>query len=92
MSIWHPSAVLPIAILGPGGVGGFVGAMLARAGTDVIVVGREPEVEVIASHGIAVRSVPFGEFTARPAACTELTTPAAVLLVATKAPSLSRGA
>lgn len=88
MSIWHPSAVPPIAILGPGGVGGFVGAMLARSGTDVVVVGREPEVEVITTRGIAVESVPFGEFSARPAARTELATPAAVLLVATKAPSL----
>jgi 2-dehydropantoate 2-reductase len=81
--------VPPIAILGPGGVGGFVGAMLARAGTDVIVVGREPEVDVIERHGIAVDSVLFGQFRARPAARTELTAPPSVLLVATKAPGLT---
>lgn len=89
MSIWHPSAVPPIAILGPGGVGGFVGAMLARAGTEVVVVGREAEVEVIARQGISVQSVAFGEFRAHPNACAELTVPVAVLLVATKAPSLT---
>jgi 2-dehydropantoate 2-reductase len=63
--------------------------MLARAGDDVVVVGREREVEVIAADGITVDSVAFGQFSAHPAVCAELTIPAAVLLVATKAPSLS---
>jgi 2-dehydropantoate 2-reductase len=90
MSIWHPSAVPAIAILGPGGVGGLVAAMLVRAGSDVVVIGREPEVDVIRRDGISVESVAFGAFSARPAARTELTTPAAVLLVATKAPSLAQ--
>lgn len=63
--------------------------MLARAGTDVVVVGRDREVDVITRNGISVRSVAFGDFSARPGACTELTTATGVLLVATKAPSLS---
>jgi 2-dehydropantoate 2-reductase len=62
--------------------------MLARAGTEVVVVGREAEVEVIARQGISVQSVAVGEFRAHPNACAELTVPVAVLLVATKAPSL----
>ena len=63
--------------------------MLARAGTEVVVVGREAEVEVIARRGISVQSVAVGEFRAHPNACAELTVPVAVLLVATKAPSLT---
>lgn len=62
--------------------------MLARAGTEVAVVGRNREVDVITRNGISVTSVAFGDFRARPGACTELTTPTGVLLVATKAPSL----
>jgi 2-dehydropantoate 2-reductase len=75
-----------IAVLGPGGVGGFVAATLARAGDDVVVVAREPTAELLSRRGIAVRSVALGaEFTARPAAAVALSEPAEFLLVATKA-------
>ncbi|MBV9310195.1 MAG: hypothetical protein JOZ73_05155, partial [Solirubrobacterales bacterium] len=30
-----------IAVLGPGGVGGFIAAALSRAGEDVLVIARE---------------------------------------------------
>ncbi len=77
-----------IAVLGPGGVGGFLAAALARAGEDVVVVGREPTVEVIATRGIAVRSVLLGEFVARPAASSDLRGRVDFLVVATKATGL----
>lgn len=77
------------AILGPGGVGGFVASVLVRAGTDVVVVGREHEVELISRRGISVDSRRFGKFTGRPAAVTELTKPTDFLVVATKATTLS---
>ncbi|HWC85319.1 MAG TPA: 2-dehydropantoate 2-reductase [Solirubrobacteraceae bacterium] len=77
-----------IAVLGPGGVGGFVAAALARAGEDVVVVAREPTAEVIAECGIEVRSVLLGGFTARPRAVATLADPAEVLIVATKASGL----
>lgn len=80
--------VSSIAILGPGGVGGFVAAMLVRAGEDVLVIGPEHEAEIIARDGISVDSVPFGRFTERPRAASQLTVPTDILFVCTKATSL----
>jgi 2-dehydropantoate 2-reductase len=76
------------AILGPGGVGGFLAAALARAGGDVTVVARESTAEAIARDGIQVRSVRLGDFEARPAAVSSLAGPADALLVATKSVGL----
>ena len=77
-----------IAVLGPGGVGGFLAAVLARAGEDVTVVAREPTAEHIAAHGIMVDSVRLGRFTARPPATHDLGVTPEILLVATKATDL----
>ena len=77
-----------MAILGPGGVGGFLAAALVRAGASVTVVAREPTAEAIALDGIRVRSVRLGEFSARPAASAELSGPVDALVVATKAVGL----
>jgi 2-dehydropantoate 2-reductase len=76
------------AILGPGGVGGFLAAALARAGQEVTVVARESTAEAIARDGIRVRSVRLGDFESRPAAVSELDGPIDVLLVSTKATGL----
>jgi 2-dehydropantoate 2-reductase len=75
-------------VLGPGGVGGFIAAALARTGDDVLVVAREPTAEVIARDGIGVRSVRLGDFTARPEVDTALRDPSDYLIVATKATGL----
>jgi 2-dehydropantoate 2-reductase len=80
--------VSEIAVLGPGGVGGFLAAALARAGERVTIVAREQTAETIARDGIAVRSVRLGTFLARPGAVAVLSEPAEVLLVATKANGL----
>ena len=77
-----------IAVLGPGGVGGFLAAALARAGKDVTVVGREPTVQRIGDGGIHVTSALLGEFTSRPAAASELGDAVDVLFVAAKATGL----
>jgi 2-dehydropantoate 2-reductase len=77
-----------IAVLGPGGVGGFVAAALARANDDVVVVARESTAEVLIRDGIKVRSVRLGDFTVRPRAVASLEEPAEVLIVATKASGL----
>lgn len=79
---------LSVAILGPGGVGGFVAAALARAGAPVTVVAREETAAEIAARGVRVRSVRLGDFTARPAAVAALAEPVDALLVATKAGGL----
>ncbi|HEV7176911.1 MAG TPA: ketopantoate reductase family protein [Solirubrobacteraceae bacterium] len=77
-----------IAVLGPGGVGGFLAAALTHAGEDVTVVGREPTVERIRDGGIHLTSAVLGEFTARPAATPELGDAVDVLFVAAKATGL----
>lgn len=80
---------MDIAILGPGGVGGFLAAALGRAGERVTVIAREPTAALIERDGIAVQSVRLGEFVARPGARSTLDVPADVLFVATKATSLT---
>jgi 2-dehydropantoate 2-reductase len=77
-----------IAVLGPGGVGGFLAAALAHAGDDVTVVGREPTVAAIGDRGIHLTSALLGEFTARPAAMAQLSDDVDVLFVAAKATGL----
>ena len=79
-----------VAVLGPGAVGGFVAAALARSGVPVTVVARDATAEVIARDGIEVESVRLGEWTAHPRAVAALELPADVLVVATKAPALDR--
>ena len=81
--------MLKIAVLGPGGVGGFVAAALVRSGAHVLVVARAQTASVIAERGIEVRSTALGaEFIARPSACERLESEVDVLLVATKANGL----
>jgi 2-dehydropantoate 2-reductase len=77
-----------IAILGPGGVGGFLAAALARAGEPVTVIAREPTAALIARDGIHVESLRLGDFTAHPAAVPRLTEGGTTLVVATKATTL----
>ena len=78
-----------LAVLGPGGVGGFLAAVLTRAGQDVVVVGRDATARVIASDGITVTSARLGGFIARPQAVCALRSSVDVLLVATKANALA---
>ncbi|MFL5824773.1 MAG: ketopantoate reductase family protein [Solirubrobacteraceae bacterium] len=80
-----------IAVLGPGGVGGFLAAALARAGTPVTVVAQETTAEHIADHGIEVQSRRLGKFTGRPAAVPALSQQVDALMVATKASGLQDG-
>jgi 2-dehydropantoate 2-reductase len=42
------------AILGAGAVGAFVGARLARAGCDVVLIARGPHLEAMRQHGLRV--------------------------------------
>jgi 2-dehydropantoate 2-reductase len=85
---------LRIAVLGPGGVGGFVAAALAHAGSDVTVVARPPTAAAIGA-GLHVSSTLLGSFKAHPLAVSELQ-PASgdggidVLIVATKATGLAQ--
>jgi 2-dehydropantoate 2-reductase len=80
-----------VAILGPGGVGGFLAGALARAGTaeTVSLVARESTAAAIARDGLRVRSVRLGDFAARPVAVASLAGEVDALVVATKAVGLA---
>ena len=77
-----------LSVLGPGGVGGFLAAALARAGERVTVVAREDTAELISRDGLSVDSVRLGTFVALPRAVSRLSEPTDVLIVATKATGL----
>lgn len=51
-----------IAVVGAGGVGGYFGGRLARAGADVCLIARGPHLRALRERGLAVRSV-SGDFT-----------------------------
>lgn len=54
-----------IAVVGAGGVGGYFGAKLARAGESVVMLARGAHLEAIRRDGLRVRSVPEGESVAK---------------------------
>jgi len=58
-----------IAVFGPGGVGGYFGAHLARAGHEVHLIGRGAHLEAARAAGLRIES-PQGAFSARPASAT----------------------
>ncbi len=52
-----------IVIIGAGGVGGYFGARLVRAGQDVTFVARGAHLDALQRHGLRVRSSVEGEYT-----------------------------
>ena len=76
-----------IVVLGAGGVGGYFGARLARAGADVTFVARGAHLAAIRAHGLRVRSHAEGEFVGKVAAVedTRGLAPADVVLLTVKA-------
>jgi len=52
-----------IAVLGAGGVGGYFGGLLARAGQEVGLLARGAHLDAVRAHGLEVRT-PEGPFTA----------------------------
>jgi len=73
-----------IAVLGPGGVGGLLAALLSRAGHRVICLAGDDTAQALRENGISVRSPQFGEFTTKVEADTALREPVDVCLVAVK--------
>jgi 2-dehydropantoate 2-reductase len=53
------------AVIGAGAVGGFYGALLARAGHDVNFVARGAHLEAIRDSGLTIKSSAVGDFTVR---------------------------
>ncbi|MFI9752240.1 ketopantoate reductase family protein [Streptomyces collinus] len=75
---------LTVAVLGPGGVGGLLAALLSRSGHRVICLSGEQTAKTLRTDGIQVRSARFGDFTARVEADTELREPVDACLVTVK--------
>ena len=61
---------MKIAIMGTGGVGGYYGALLTRAGHEVTFIARGKHLEAIRQNGLEVKSV-FGDFRVRPTLVTD---------------------
>jgi 2-dehydropantoate 2-reductase len=78
-----------IAILGPGGVGGFLGAALERGGTAATIVAREETAAELNERGIDVESERLGRFRASPRAVSSLDVTGKTLMVTTKAVGLA---
>jgi 2-dehydropantoate 2-reductase len=81
-----------VAVLGAGGVGGLLGAVLTRAGHPVRYVVKPDTAAALNSGGLDVRSAQFGEFHVPAQAVPRLASPVDVCLVAVKATSLAAAA
>jgi 2-dehydropantoate 2-reductase len=77
-----------VAVLGVGGVGGLVAALLSRAGDEVTCLARESTVATLREHGLRLTSEQFGTFSTQLYAATRLTQPVDACVVAVKAPDL----
>ena len=76
------------AVLGPGGVGGLLAALLTRAGDSVVVLAGDSTARTIAKEGIRVESQRFGDFTAQVTTASQLSEPVDAVLVTVKATQL----
>lgn len=59
-----------IAIMGPGGVGGYYGGLLSQKGQEVIFIARGAHLQAICEKGLHVKSV-HGDFLVSPARATD---------------------
>ncbi|WP_320781975.1 2-dehydropantoate 2-reductase [Streptomyces sp. CRN 30] len=79
---------LTVAVLGPGGVGGLLAALLARTGHHVLCLAGPDTARALHDHGLRVRSGRFGDFTARVETAAELREPVDACLITVKHTSL----
>ncbi|MCW2897922.1 MAG: 2-dehydropantoate 2-reductase [Streptosporangiaceae bacterium] len=77
-----------VAVLGPGGVGGLLAGLLARAGHRVVILARPQTAEALRDSGITVRSRKYGDFTVPVEARTQLSEPVDACLIAVKQTTL----
>jgi 2-dehydropantoate 2-reductase len=77
-----------VAVVGPGGVGGLVGAVLARAGNEVVYVATPATAAALNAGGMHVRSAEFGGIDLPATAVTNLDAPVDLCVIATKATAL----
>ncbi len=79
---------LNVAVLGPGGVGGFLAAVLAREGSSVLVLASDDTSRAISQSGLRLESPRFGSFTASIRTTARLSEPVDVCLITVKATHL----
>jgi 2-dehydropantoate 2-reductase len=60
-----------VLVVGAGGVGGYFGARLARAGVPVTLLARGPHLDAIQRDGLRIRSVSDGEWTVKVASTSD---------------------
>ncbi len=77
-----------VAVVGPGGVGGLLGAVLAKAGNDVVYVATPATAAALNAGGMTLRSPVFGDFHTEARAVTNLTEPVDLCLITVKATAL----
>jgi 2-dehydropantoate 2-reductase len=81
-------AGLRVAVLGPGGVGGLLAGLLARAAATVTCLASPETAAVLTQQGLHIESSRFGAFTAPVLAAETLSEPVDVCLVTVKATQL----
>ncbi|HEV2027310.1 MAG TPA: 2-dehydropantoate 2-reductase [Candidatus Dormibacteraeota bacterium] len=79
---------LRVAVLGPGGVGGLLGALLARAGNAVVMLAGESTARAIAENGLRLESRRFGDFMVVVETADRLTSQVDACLITVKATQL----
>jgi len=79
---------LRVAVLGPGGVGGFLAAMLAREGSSVLILASESSSQAIAQSGVRLESGRFGNFDVSVRTASLLTETVDACLITVKATQL----
>lgn len=77
-----------VAVLGPGGVGGLLAAVLARAGNSVLVLASDETSNAIARNGLRLESVRFGNVEVSVRTATRLSEFVDACLVTVKATQL----
>jgi 2-dehydropantoate 2-reductase len=78
-----------VAVLGPGGVGGMLAALLARRGDQVLCLARPPTAAQLAEHGLELRSQALGDARVEVEAATRLDRPVDAVLITVKAGQLA---
>jgi 2-dehydropantoate 2-reductase len=77
-----------VAVLGPGGVGGLLAALLARAGGSVVVLAGDSTARAIGERGLKLQSSRFGDFDVPVDSAGQLRTPVDACLITVKATQL----
>jgi 2-dehydropantoate 2-reductase len=78
-----------VAVLGPGGIGGLLAALLARRGDRVTCLAPPATAAHLAEHGLELRSPTLGDATVTVEAATRLDHPVDVVFVTVKATQLA---